>query len=138
MQYRTLGSTGLFVSAIGLGGSHLGSGSRGRTRSDMLRLLKHAVDRGITFFDTSDVYMQGESEALLGSALGSLRHDVVIATKAGFRRPINESALARVRPFLWSSVHRVPALARSLSSKELAWLAGYENRARAPGAESCQ
>jgi aryl-alcohol dehydrogenase-like predicted oxidoreductase len=80
----------------------------------MLRLLKHAVDRGITFFDTSDVYMQGESEAL-GSALGPLRHDVVIATKAGFRRPIDESALARIRPFLWSSVHRVPAPARALT-----------------------
>lgn len=71
MQYRALGSTGLSVSVIGLGCSHLGSHWRGRTRSDMARLLEHALSRGITFFDTADVYMEGESEELLGGVLAA-------------------------------------------------------------------
>ena len=51
----------------------------------MVRLLEHAVDLGITFFDSADVYMAGESERLLGEVFASRRDRVVIATKIGFR-----------------------------------------------------
>lgn len=115
MHYRALGTTGFSVSAIGLGCSHLGSHWRGRTRSDMIRLLHRAMDRGINFFDTADVYMQGESEELLGAVLRAERDDVVIATKGGFLRPINESAVARLRPYVWHVTNRIPALARALT-----------------------
>lgn len=57
----------------------------------MVRFLEHAVDRGITFFDSADVYMAGESERLLGEVLTSRRRDrVVIATKVGFRPLVPE------------------------------------------------
>ena len=115
MQYRTLGATGLAVSVIGLGCSHLGLHWRGKTRADLARLLDHALTHGITFFDTADVYMQGESEALLGEMLAPRRQQIVIATKVGFRKPINESLVAWVRPYVWSLMHRVPAVARAVT-----------------------
>lgn len=115
MQYRLLGTTGLSVSAVGLGCSHLGSRSEGRTRSDMARLVLHALDRGITLFDTADVYMAGESEELLGEALAARRSEVVIATKAGFRQPINDSLMVRVRPLVWSVMRRIPTVARAVT-----------------------
>ncbi|MEP6657132.1 MAG: aldo/keto reductase [Betaproteobacteria bacterium] len=114
MRYRVLGQTGLSVSVIGLGCNHLGSW-RGKSRGDMMRLLEHAVDRGITFFDTADVYMHGESEAILGEVLSQRRDQVVIATKAGFRRPLSGPVMARVRPYLWSAMQRVPTLHRALT-----------------------
>jgi aryl-alcohol dehydrogenase-like predicted oxidoreductase len=115
MQYRVLGSTGLSVSVIGLGCNHLGAYWRGRTRSDMVRLLEHALSRGITFFDTADVYMEGESEELLGSVFGGRRHELVIATKVGFRRSIKESIVARLRPYLAPAIQRVPAVRRAVT-----------------------
>jgi aryl-alcohol dehydrogenase-like predicted oxidoreductase len=51
----------------------------------MVRLVKHGVERGITFFDTADVYTAGESEGLLGEVLAGQRDRVTVATKVGFR-----------------------------------------------------
>jgi aryl-alcohol dehydrogenase-like predicted oxidoreductase len=115
MQYRVLGSTGLSVSVIGLGCSHLGLYWRGRTRSDMVKLLEHALSRGITFFDTADIYMGGESEELLGSVFASRRDGIVIATKIGFRHSIRESMVARLRPYVAPALHRIPALGRAVT-----------------------
>src|SRR4051812_33239541 len=114
MQYRVLGSTGLSVSVIGLGCNHLGSYWRGRTRSDMVRLLEHALSLGVTFFDTADIYMQGESEELLGSVFAARRHDIVIATKIGFRHSIKESMLARLRLHIAPAMQRIPATRRAV------------------------
>jgi aryl-alcohol dehydrogenase-like predicted oxidoreductase len=115
MQYRVLGNTGLAVSVMGLGCSHIGSYWRGRTRSDMVRLLEHALARGITFFDTADVYMEGESEELLGSVFGARRHEIVIATKIGFRRSSRESMVARLRPYVAPLIHGIPAVRRAVT-----------------------
>ena len=100
MEYRLLGSTDLRVSVLGLGCNRLGGARSGRTRADMARLLEGAVDAGVTFFDTADVYMGGESERLLGEVLGRRRREVVIATKVGSGRWLPGDLAARVRS--WS------------------------------------
>jgi threonine dehydrogenase-like Zn-dependent dehydrogenase len=85
MQTRTLGKNGLEVSAIGLGCMSM-SFSYGDLpdKKEMVYLLHAAVDRGITFFDTAEVYGPLTNEELLGEALSPLRDKVVIATKFGF------------------------------------------------------
>ncbi|MFN8521034.1 MAG: aldo/keto reductase [Chloroflexota bacterium] len=86
MQTRTLGSSGLEVSALGLGcmGMSFGYGPAG-DRGAMIALLRAAVDRGVTFFDTAEVYGPFDNEELLGEALEPVRDRVVIATKFGWR-----------------------------------------------------
>jgi aryl-alcohol dehydrogenase-like predicted oxidoreductase len=85
MQMRTLGNSGLEVSAIGLGCMGM-SFSYGPPpdRQEMIVLLRTAVERGVTFFDTAEVYGPYTNEELLGEALAPLRDGVVIATKFGF------------------------------------------------------
>lgn len=84
MQKRTLGST-LEVSALGFGamGMSHGYGKPG-DRQEMIALLRAAVDRGITFFDTAEVYGPFVNEELVGEAFAPIRDQVVIATKFGF------------------------------------------------------
>ena len=85
MQTRKLGNTNLEVSAIGLGcmGMSFGYGSP-KDKQEMTALLGAAVDRGITFFDTAEVYGPYLNEELVGEALAPFRDRVVIATKFGF------------------------------------------------------
>lgn len=80
MEYRQLGRSGLTVSAVGVGCNAFGSRIDGAQVNDVVAT---ALDEGITLFDTSDSYGMGESERLLGRALGSRRGDAVIATKFG-------------------------------------------------------
>src|SRR5688572_20611812 len=84
MKTRDLGQ--LKVSALGLGcmGMSFGYGPAG-DRKDMIALLRKAVDLGITFFDTAEVYGPFTNEQLVGEALGPVRDRVVIATKFGFK-----------------------------------------------------
>ncbi|HEU4509023.1 MAG TPA: aldo/keto reductase [Pyrinomonadaceae bacterium] len=84
MQQRKLGS--LEVSALGLGcmGMSYGYGPAGE-KQEMIALLRTAVERGITFFDTAEVYGPFKNEELVGEALAPLRDRVVIATKFGFK-----------------------------------------------------
>jgi aryl-alcohol dehydrogenase-like predicted oxidoreductase len=82
MQKRTLGSSGLEVSAIGLGCMTMTGGYSGRPdRQEMIALLHGAVDRGVTFFDTAEIYGPHANEELVGEALAPYRNEVVIATK---------------------------------------------------------
>jgi aryl-alcohol dehydrogenase-like predicted oxidoreductase len=86
MQKRILGTSGLEVSAIGLGCMRMsaGHGEVTGTKEEMIALLRSAVERGITFFDTAQVYGPFVNEELVGEALAPLRDQVVIATKFGF------------------------------------------------------
>lgn len=86
MQKRKLGKSGLEVSALGLGcmGMSFSYGPPPDKR-EMISLLRAAVDRGITFFDTAEVYGPLTNEELLGEALSPIRDRVVIATKFGFK-----------------------------------------------------
>jgi aryl-alcohol dehydrogenase-like predicted oxidoreductase len=85
MKQRTLGQ-GLQVSALGFGcmGMSQSFGPNPGDRSQMIDLLRAAVDRGVTFFDTAEVYGPFDNEELVGDALRPLREQVVIATKFGF------------------------------------------------------
>ena len=85
MQTRTLGNSGLTVSALGLGcmgmNHHRGPAP---DRKEMIALIRAAVERGVTFFDTAEIYGPFTNEELVGEALEPFRKDVVIATKFGF------------------------------------------------------
>lgn len=85
MKKRTLGPNGLEVSAIGLGcmGMTMGFGP-GSDSAEMTAVIRDAVDWGITFFDTAEVYGPWTNEELVGRALAPVRDDVAIATKFGF------------------------------------------------------
>src|SRR5512134_3810186 len=86
MQKRKLGRNGLEVSTIGLGcmGMSFGYGPAA-DKQEMISLLRSAVERGVTFFDTAEVYGPFTNEELVGEALAPLRDEVVIATKFGFK-----------------------------------------------------
>ena len=86
MQKRKLGNSNLEVSALGLGcmGMSFGLGPAA-DKQEMISLIRSAVERGVTFFDTAEVYGPFTNEELVGEALAPLREQVVIATKFGFR-----------------------------------------------------
>ena len=85
MQKRTLGESGLKVSALGLGCMGLSFGLGPATeKSEAIKLIRAAVERGVTFFDTAEVYGPYVNEEVVGEALAPFRKDVVIATKFGF------------------------------------------------------
>jgi aryl-alcohol dehydrogenase-like predicted oxidoreductase len=86
MQKRTLGNSNLEVSALGLGCMGLSYGyGPAADKQDAISLIRTAVERGITFFDSAEAYGPFKNEELLGEALAPLRGQVVIATKFGFK-----------------------------------------------------
>jgi aryl-alcohol dehydrogenase-like predicted oxidoreductase len=111
MQYSQLGNTGLIVSRLALGGSTFTQGDKslgafykvGPALAD--ELVGKAIDAGVNYFDTADVYASGQSEELLGQALKPHRDRIVLSTKVGNRgagnREVLHSGLSR-RHILWS------------------------------------
>jgi aryl-alcohol dehydrogenase-like predicted oxidoreductase len=91
MRYRKLGNTGLIVSEVALGtmqfGGKMNMGNLGQ--EDTTRMVKVALDGGINFIDTADVYSLGESEILVGNAVKGVRDEIVLATKV--RLPMGEN-----------------------------------------------
>ena len=91
MRYRRLGNTGLIVSEVALGtmqfGGKMNMGNLGQ--EDTSRMVKLALDNGINFIDTADVYSLGESETLVGNALKGVREEIVLGTKV--RLPMSEN-----------------------------------------------
>ncbi|MEH0578043.1 aldo/keto reductase [Streptomyces sp. B21-108] len=113
MHTRTLGRD-LQVSAIGLGamGMSQSYGPNPGDRSDMIAVLRGAVDRGVRFFDTAEVYGPYVNEELVGEALAPVRDHVVIATKFGFRiedgRPVGlNSRTEQIRSVATASLKRL-------------------------------
>jgi aryl-alcohol dehydrogenase-like predicted oxidoreductase len=86
MKKRKLGKSGLEVSALGLGcmGMSFGYGPAGE-KNEMISVIRAAVELGVTFFDTAEVYGPFTNEELVGEALAPFRDRVVIATKFGFK-----------------------------------------------------
>jgi aryl-alcohol dehydrogenase-like predicted oxidoreductase len=99
MQKRTLGKNGLEVSALGFGCMGI-SQSYGRpsSREDGIGIIRAAVDRGVTFFDTAEVYGPYTNEDVVGEALKPVRDQVVIATKFGWNIEQNKMAGLNSRP----------------------------------------
>jgi aryl-alcohol dehydrogenase-like predicted oxidoreductase len=86
MQKRKLGTSNLEVSALGLGcmGMSFGLGPAG-DKQEMIAVIRAAVESGVTFFDTAEVYGPFTNEELVGEALAPFREQIVIATKFGFK-----------------------------------------------------
>src|SRR3954470_24644191 len=98
MELRPFGPTGLRVSEIGLGCARLGGVFQGEA-AGFLDVLSAASDAGINFFDTADMYSQGESEILLGKAFRNRRDKVFIATKGGYCLPRQKQLIQLIKPF---------------------------------------
>jgi aryl-alcohol dehydrogenase-like predicted oxidoreductase len=99
MQKRTLGASGLEVSALGLGCMGLSFGyGPAVEKQHGISLIRAAVDRGVTFFDTAEVYGPYTNEELVGEALAPVRDRVVIATKFGFKLENGKQAGLDSRP----------------------------------------
>jgi len=99
MKKRVLGKSGLEVSALGFGcmGLNFGYG-HALAKDDGVRLIRDAVERGVTFFDTAEIYGPFTNEEIVGEALKSVRDQVVIATKFGFRIEDRKSSGLDSRP----------------------------------------
>ena len=101
MRYRQFGKTGWHVSEIGFGGARIGgllAQDGGRVTS--LRTLEAACDAGINFYDTADMYSQGESEILVGKAFRKKRDKVFIATKGGYCLPGRKKLIQLIKPIV--------------------------------------
>jgi len=99
MKKQPFGKTELEVSEFGLGCARIG-GIFQAQGPGFLDLLAAARDAGINFFDTADMYSQGESEVLIGRAFKRVRSKVIIASKAGYRLPAQRRLAARLKPIL--------------------------------------
>jgi aryl-alcohol dehydrogenase-like predicted oxidoreductase len=85
MRYRALGKTGLLVSEVGFGGWSIGGRDYGPTYDrESVAAIRRALELGVTFFDTADMYGDGRSERLFGEVLSGLGSKVVVATKGGY------------------------------------------------------
>jgi aryl-alcohol dehydrogenase-like predicted oxidoreductase len=111
MQKRTLGKAGLEVSALGFGCMGLSAEFGPPTeKSEAIKVIRTAVDRGVTFFDTAEAYGPFTNEALIGEAMQPVRNDVVIATKFGWAVDANGK---------WSALDSRPAHIREVADASL-------------------
>jgi aryl-alcohol dehydrogenase-like predicted oxidoreductase len=124
VQVRAFGKTDLRVSEFGLGCARIGGIFQNDTPG-FVNLLSAARDLGVNFFDTADMYSQGESEALLGRAFQKVRSQVVIASKAGYCLPGRRRLAARLKPLLRPAIRffkirrdRLPASARGALAQD--------------------
>ena len=119
---RQFGNTDLQVSEYGLGCARIG-GIFKTNPADFVNLLTAAFDAGINFFDTSNIYSQGESERVIGRAFRGRRDRIVIASKGGYILPSQRRLIARVKPVVRPMIrllglsrrHMPSALAGSLA-----------------------
>ncbi len=107
MEYRQLGSSGLRVSALSFGTGTFGGSDVESFRelgandlSEATRIVDVCIDAGINLFDTANAYSNGQSEQILGKAIGTRRGQVLIATKAYFRMGPGENDLGGSREHL--------------------------------------
>lgn len=101
MKFNPFGTTGLTVSEIGFGGSRIGGVfADSRSSQEVLKVLHQALDAGITFYDTADMYAQGESESLIGKAFRGRRQQVILATKGGYCLPVRRNLIKRIKPLV--------------------------------------
>ena len=113
MQQRRLGKSGLEVSAMGLGcmGMSFGYGPAG-DKDAMMAVIRAAVEQGVTFFDTAEVYGPWTNETLVGEALAPFRGRVVIATKFGFKRSTTDGTR-------WTELDSRPAHIKEVAEASL-------------------
>jgi aryl-alcohol dehydrogenase-like predicted oxidoreductase len=115
VKLRPFGNTTLSVSEFGLGCARIG-GIFQKDSAGFHDLLLAARDSGINFFDTADIYSQGESETLVGRAFRGQRQRVIIASKAGYQLPARRMLAARLKPLLRPLIKRLGLKRASLPS----------------------
>jgi aryl-alcohol dehydrogenase-like predicted oxidoreductase len=113
MAFRTLGTTGMTVSSLCLGNMMFGAWGN-RDHDDSVRVIHRALDAGINFVDTADVYSAGESEVITGKALQGRRDEVILATKCHFSVDAGPTGRPRPNTFGNSRRHIVAACEASL------------------------
>jgi len=101
MEYRRLGNSGLKVSEIGLGGNNFGGRADKETSID---IINHALEMGINFIDTAEMYAQGRSEELVGQAVERKRSQVIIATKFGHPATVGPNEQGGSRSYIMKAV----------------------------------
>ncbi len=132
MQYQQLGNTGVFVSRLCMGAMTFGGGGTlfeaigGLDQKATDALVGQSIDGGINFFDTANIYSRGESETLLGKALGAKRKDIIVASKVYGRmgEGANEVGLSRLH-----IMHQIDASLKRLSTDyiDLYQVHGFDN-----------
>jgi aryl-alcohol dehydrogenase-like predicted oxidoreductase len=101
MKMKAFGTTGMQVSEIGFGGSRIGGILAQKDEGKKaVHVLCKALDAGINFYDTADMYAQGESEALIGKAFHDRRDQVILATKGGYTLPGRRKLIALIKPLV--------------------------------------
>jgi aryl-alcohol dehydrogenase-like predicted oxidoreductase len=101
MKFNQFGKTDLSVSEIGFGGSRIGGVfAQKHSSKEAATVLRKALDAGITFYDTADMYAQGESESLIGTAFRGCRKQVILATKGGYCLPARRNIIRRIKPLV--------------------------------------
>jgi aryl-alcohol dehydrogenase-like predicted oxidoreductase len=128
MEYRTLGRTGVSVSPLCLGAMMFGAWGN-PDHAESIRIIHRALDAGINFIDTADVYAEGESEEIVGKALAGRRDDVVLATK--FHGTMGEDPNRRGNSRRWI-VQEVEASLRRLGTD---WIDLYQVHRPEPGTD---
>jgi hypothetical protein len=119
MDYRPLGRTGITVSELCLGAMMFGAAGN-TDHDDSIRIIHRALDAGINFIDTADIYSAGESEEIVGKALAGRRDDVVLATKVGL--PFDEDPNHRGASRRWI----IESVDRSLRRLGTDWIDLYQ------------
>ncbi|PSQ07531.1 general stress protein [Halobacteriales archaeon QS_6_71_20] len=123
MQYRELGDSGVEVSEVAFGAWVVGTDWWGdRSDEDAVDMVQYALDRGVTFFDTGDVYGHGRSEELIGEALGEHRGEVTVGTKVGYDFYNNAQAGHGEIPKDLSPEYLRSAVERSLDRLDMEYL----------------
>ena len=119
MRYRTLGVTGIEVSIYCLGAMMFGSAGN-RDHEEAARVIHAALDSGINFLDTADMYSDGESERIVGKALKGRRDEVVLATKGHFRMGEGPNRRGNSRRWIMTAVEQ------SLERLQTDWIDLYQ------------
>ncbi len=101
MEYRRLRKTGLKVSEIGLGTNSFGSRADEQTS---INIVNHALEMGINFIDTAEMYAQGRSEELVGQAVKGKRSRIIIATKFGYPISVGPDQQGGSRSYIMKAV----------------------------------
>ncbi|MEP6779254.1 MAG: aldo/keto reductase, partial [Gemmatimonadaceae bacterium] len=128
MDHRFLGRTGVKVSPLCLGTMMFG-GWGNRDHDDSIRIIHRALDAGINFVDTADVYAEGESEEIVGKALVGRRNNVVLATKAHAGMGTDVNMRGNSRRWIMSEVES------SLKRLKTDWIDLYQMHRFDPGTD---
>ncbi len=116
MRYKKLGNTDLEASVIGFGCSRIASLTTKYSHDEVSKTLAQALDQGINFYDTADIYGQGDSEKLLGKVFQQHREKVLFCSKAGLTLSAPQYYIRYLKPFIRPFLTYMPAASRKTTA----------------------